>query len=137
MSISTALQAQHRHCDALLTDAEAAARRKDWAACASATARFILDTEAHFALEENAIFPAFEAATGMDSGPTQIMRMEHTEARSLIAGLNEALAAHDADDFIGGCETLLILLQQHHMKEENILYPICDRTVPEFADELE
>ena len=136
MSIVTVMQAQHRHCDALLAQAEAAARRKDWTACAEAAGVFIADTEAHLALEENGLFPAFEKATGMSGGPTQMMRIEHGEVRELMAGLNEAIAAQDAADFAGCCETLLILLQQHNMKEENVLYPMCDRAVPEFAEHL-
>ncbi|MBE9610500.1 hemerythrin domain-containing protein [Chitinilyticum piscinae] len=136
MTITAVLQQQHRDCDSLLASAEAAARRRDWAACASVTQSFISDTEAHFRLEEESLFPAFEAATGMSGGPTQVMRMEHAEARSLMAGLGEALAARDADDFAGCCETLLILLQQHNLKEENILYPMCDRTVPDCLQEL-
>ena len=34
MGIVTTMQAQHRHCDELLAQAEAAARREDWTACA-------------------------------------------------------------------------------------------------------
>ena len=39
----------------------------------------------------------------------------------------EALAAQDAEDYAGNAETLLILTQQHNMKEENVLYPMCDQ----------
>jgi hemerythrin-like domain-containing protein len=134
--ITTTMQAQHRHCDELLAHAEAAARRKDWSACAAAARDFVAATEAHLALEESGLFPALEQATGMRDGPTQMMRIEHGEMRELMAGLNAAVAAQDGDEFLGCCETLLILLQQHNMKEENILYPLCDRAVPEFAASL-
>lgn len=136
MGIVTKMQVQHRHCDELLAQAEAAARREDWTACAAASAAFVADTGAHLALEENGLFPAFEKATGMSGGPTQMMRIEHAEVRDLMEGLNEALTARNAADFVGCCETLLILLQQHNMKEENVLYPMCERAVPEFAGQL-
>lgn len=136
MSIVTKMQAQHRHCDELLAQAEAAARRGDWATCAEAAGAFNGATETHLALEENGLFPAFEKATGMSGGPTQMMRIEHGEMRELMASLHEALAARNAADFVGCCETLLILLQQHNMKEENVLYPMCERAVPEFAAQL-
>ncbi|WP_410498502.1 hemerythrin domain-containing protein [Chitinibacter sp. S2-10] len=137
MNITSALQIQHRHCDQALAQAESAARSGQWADCFAATQAFCQQTEAHFMLEENDLFPAFEAATGMRNGPTQVMRGEHAQARELMQGLQEAATNQDTDDFTGCAETLLLLLQQHNMKEENILYPMCDRAIPDFAAQLE
>lgn len=75
------------------------------------------------------MFPAFEAATGMTQGPTQVMRMEHRQMRGLMAQMQQAWAERDGEAFAGAAETLLILMQQHNMKEENILYPMCDQHV--------
>ncbi|TRZ68118.1 MAG: hemerythrin domain-containing protein, partial [Rhodocyclaceae bacterium] len=33
-------------------------------------------------------------------------------------------------------ETLLILMQQHNMKEENILYPMCDQALAAQVEQL-
>ena len=38
-----------------------------------------------------------------------------------------ASARAAADEYAGNAETLLIMMQQHNMKEENILYPMCDQ----------
>ena len=54
------------------------------------------------------------------------MRGEHRQMRQLLEQMRGGLAARDGDAFDGGAETLLILMQQHNMKEENILYPMCD-----------
>ena len=54
------------------------------------------------------------------------MRGEHAEMRATLAQLRAALASRDLDEFGGEAETLLIMMQQHNMKEENILYPMCD-----------
>ena len=59
------------------------------------------------------------------------MRGEHTQLRELIATAEAALAARDADDYSGIAETFLIMVQQHNMKEENILYPMCDQHLTE------
>ncbi|MBS0614631.1 MAG: hemerythrin domain-containing protein, partial [Proteobacteria bacterium] len=83
--------------------------------------------EWHFSAEESRLFPSFEAATGTTAGPTSVMREEHAQLRELMEGCGEALASHDANGFAGQAETLLILLQQHNAKEENILYPMCER----------
>lgn len=119
------LHQHHKHCDDLFAAAEELAYAGNWDACAGAGARFLGELEAHFATEEQVLFPAFEAATGMSGGPTQVMRMEHAQMRELMAQLTAALAKRDRDAFGGAADTLLILMQQHNMKEENILYPMC------------
>ena len=126
----------HRHCDDLFVAAEESAQRGDWAAAAPAFERFQDQMKAHFAAEEDLLFPAFEAATGMTGGPTQMMRHEHEQMRSLLSQLALACQARDGESYAGVAETLLMLMQQHNMKEENILYPMCDRALGAEAQHL-
>jgi hemerythrin-like domain-containing protein len=130
------LPAHHKHCDDLFIAAEEAVQRGDWAAAAPACARLCDQMQAHFEAEENLLFPAFEAAAGSSSGPTRVMRYEHEQMRPLLAQLEAACAAHDGEDYAGVAETLLILMQQHNMKEENILYPMCDQTLGPDAERI-
>ncbi|TDR81366.1 hemerythrin domain-containing protein [Paludibacterium purpuratum] len=132
MSAIARLIEQHRGCDDFLVRAEAAVRDGDWTTALAAWQPFEADMQRHFALEEEHLFPAFEAATGMTMGPTAVMRGEHAEMRELFAELRAALAAQDSEAFLGQGETLLILMQQHNMKEENVLYPMCAQHVAEF-----
>jgi len=98
-------------------------------------------TLAHFDCEEKTLFPAFEARTGIAMGPTQMMRMEHLQMRALLDEAADALAAGDGEGYLGAAETLLIMMQQHNMKEENVLYPMCDQhlagDLPELLQHLE
>ena len=126
----------HRHCDDLFAAAEDAALRGDWAAAAPAFERFSAQMTAHFDAEESLLFPAFEAATGMTAGPTRMMRHEHDQMRGLLSQLAAACAAHDGEGYAGAAETLLMLMQQHNMKEENILYPMCDQSLGDEAERL-
>ena len=126
----------HRRCDDLFADAEQAVARKNPAAAKAAFDHFRIATLAHFAAEEQTLFPTFEAKTGMTMGPTQVMRMEHTQMRALMDDAAAALARGDADDYLGLTETLLIMMQQHNMKEENILYPMCDQQLAAETPEL-
>jgi iron-sulfur cluster repair protein YtfE (RIC family) len=126
----------HRHCDNLFVAAEEAVQRGDWTEAASAFERFHGQMTAHFEAEEGLLFPAFEAATGMSAGPTQMMRYEHEQMRSLLSQLNEACEGRDGEGYGGAAETLLMLMQQHNMKEENILYPMCDQALGAEAERL-
>lgn len=127
-ALTRPLIAHHKLCDGLYADAEAAAHGGHWRECADALQLFRKEIEAHFATEEQVLFPAFEEATGMATGPTQMMRFEHGQMRELIGDMAAAQLRQDLEQFAGSGETLLILVQQHNMKEENILYPMCDRS---------
>lgn len=128
--ITALMTDDHRSCDEAFARAETAAARGKWDEASVALEQFVSALESHFGAEESFLFPRFEAATGMTEGPTKVMRGEHTEMRSALERMREALAQKDRDDYAGEAETLLILMQQHNMKEENILYPMCDSQLP-------
>ena len=92
---------------------------------------FIDAMERHFGVEETQLFPAFEKETGVATGPTEMMRMEHDQMRALFAELQAALKEQQSEDFLGLTETLLILMRQHNIKEEQILYSIMDQRLSE------
>lgn len=129
MSFQETLAAQHRACDAEFAKIEQAAHRRDWVAAANAAQAFIDDTELHFDYEEQTLFPAIEMATPMATGPTSVMRSEHAQMRELFDELQDAIGRHDASALADAADTLLLVMQQHNVKEENVLYPMADRTV--------
>lgn len=126
-SIRSVMTDDHRHCDDLFAEAEQAVGQKNLAAAGVAFAHFRSAVLAHFDSEEKTLFPTFEAKTGMSMGPTQVMRLEHAQMRTLLDELGSSLTAGETEDYLGQAETLLIMMQQHNMKEENILYPMCDQ----------
>lgn len=129
MSITTPLLQHHKHCDEIFSRAEDACANGDWEAGEQSFALLANQLETHFTGEEELLFPSFEAATGMSSGPTEVMRGEHRQMRGLLAQMQAALASRNSDAFGGAADTLLILMQQHNLKEENILYPMCDNAL--------
>lgn len=129
MSATKILPAHHKHCDELFAAAELAASKRRWVECREAYAAFCLEMAAHFATEEEVLFPVFESESGGPSGPTQMMRLEHGQMSALMNAGERAAAAADGNEFFGALDTLLIMMQQHNMKEESILYPMCDRVL--------
>jgi len=124
--LTTALTDQHAGCDALFALAEDKAAQGLWADAVVAFDDFRRALEIHLQGEENVLFPAFEAATGNRSGPTQVMRQEHERMRALLDEIEPALLRNDAEQVDDFASTLLILMQQHNMKEQGVLYPMCD-----------
>ena len=140
-TIRTFLTDDHRRCDDFCAEAEQALGKSNLAAARAAFEQFHNAMLAHFDCEEKTLFPTFEAKTGMSMGPTQVMRLEHQQMRALLDAAAAALHSGDTDDYLGQAETLLIMMQQHNMKEENILYPMCDQHLaaetPEILQHLE
>jgi hemerythrin-like domain-containing protein len=134
--ISDFMTTDHTHCDHLFAEAENAVAGSDWEIGQARFESFQSATLHHFAREESLLFPAFEAKTGIVHGPTAIMRNEHEEMREALCGMQLALGRHDADSFLGLAETLLMLMRQHNMKEEQILYPMADQALREVAGEM-
>ncbi|OGB29461.1 MAG: hemerythrin [Burkholderiales bacterium RIFCSPLOWO2_12_FULL_61_40] len=126
----------HRYCDEVFVDAERAVAAQAWDSATAAFTQFQNLVLQHFAAEEALLFPAFEEKTGMRMGPTQVMRGEHVQMRQLMDAARQALLVQDADDYSGYAETLLIMMQQHNMKEENVLYPMCDQHLSGQTDVL-
>lgn len=119
----------HQHCDQLFADAEAVVEGGDWPQAQRAHRAYIDAMQNHFGMEEEELFPAFEAASGSTMGPTAVMRHEHTQMRALFDDMTQALERQSADDYLGASETLLILMQQHNAKEEQMLYPMSEQVL--------
>ncbi len=130
MGISQFMTDEHRACDDHFAAAEQAAVNGDWETAEKEFLAFSNDTLTHFKREEDELFPAFETQTGNTQGPTQVMRYEHEQVKGLIGKLAEALEAQDRDAYLSLCESMMILLQQHNMKEEQMLYAMCERLLP-------
>ncbi|MFC4159042.1 hemerythrin domain-containing protein [Chitinimonas lacunae] len=116
---------QHHEADDELAAVEAAVRDGDWAEAERRFAAFERSLTGHFNLEETRLFPAFEQATGMRFGPTVVMRDEHACILELLENCREPLREHDAQVLLSEVDTLLVMIQQHNVKEENVLYPMC------------
>lgn len=135
-TITDYMSADHRRCDDLFVAAEKAVSSGDWESARSAYQQFRSAIEHHFSMEEQALFPTFEEVSGNTMGPTQVMRYEHEQMRALFADMAESLDNQDGDGFLGNAETLLVMMQQHNRKEEQILYPMADQTLAPQREEL-
>ncbi len=128
-TISSYMTSDHHRCDELFSQAEAVASGQDWGMIAADLQVFLDSMHRHFKMEEDVLFPAFEERTGMRMGPTQVMRMEHTQMRELFDAMAEAVKQQDRNEFLGEAETLLVMMQQHNMKEEQMLYRMADQAL--------
>ncbi len=124
------MRAEHRACDDIFVEAEKGVVEGDFTEGIAKFEAFADETLRHFKKEEESLFPTFEEITGNSEGPTRVMRFEHEQIRGLIGKMAEALSNQDKDAYLSLAESMMILLQQHNMKEEQMLYAMCDRMMP-------
>lgn len=123
----------HRACD------EAFAAMEDAVAAKSSDAErlyenFSNDLANHFSMEEIVLFPMLGQASSEASSATKAMEMEHEQMRSLLSKMRKAVEKMDKENFFSLSETLMILMQQHNMKEEQLLYTLAQQHLAEDAD---
>ena len=134
-TIKEYLSADHRKCDEIFAQMEEKAS-ESLANAKELCEDFIAQSERHFQMEERVMFVEFEQKTGMTQGPTQMMRQEHTQMRGLMKDMLNALEDGNKDRFFGNSETLMILMQQHNMKEEQMLYTMAQQHLSADSDRI-
>ena len=135
-AISDYLTTEHEHCDNLFAAAENAMADGDLETAKTSYAQFRKATLEHFLREESVLFPTFDERTGMSGGPTAVMCLEHAQMRETLDAMGQALERGDGKAFLGLSEGLLLIMQQHNLKEEQILYPMTDETLREESTSL-
>jgi len=125
-TISSFLTHDHRACDEEFASMENAVASENWDEAQEKFNKFTGDLLHHFDMEEKIMFPTFEEKTNMTCGPTQVMRMEHDQMRNVVAQMKADVESKNKDHFFGLSESLMMLMQQHNMKEEQMLYAMAD-----------
>lgn len=116
----------HDRLDAIVAELR---KESDAAKARALFVRFDAGLRAHIAWEEEILFPFFEDMTGMrDAGPTAVMRMEHEEIKQQLGRMGGAIGK---PDLVAAIHALGDVLGPHNQKEEGVLYPWLDQSVPE------
>jgi len=132
----------HRDCDDRWAALEALLDNEDAAGAEQSWQDFDTHMRRHMAMEEDILFPAFESRSGMGSGgPTAVMKMEHEQMRGVLDQIGANMASGDLEGALDLGDTLLMLIQQHNVKEEGMLYPMAENMLStewgEMAAQLE
>ena len=136
-SLTEFFEQDHRDCDARWVDVEELLDTADIEVARSAWQKYDTAMHRHLAMEEEVLFPAFDAKSGMaGGGPVAVMKMEHQQMRGLLEQIGEAIEAGNAEEAMDIGDTLLMLIQQHNVKEEGMLYPMAENLLSGDWDDL-
>ncbi len=129
MTINQFMTTDHRDCDAQFAELENIVDAGNFDGAVSMFDEFYSHMIKHFDMEEKIIFTKFNECAGGGCNPTNVMIMEHDQMRTLFTQMKEAIDAKDKERFLGLSENLLFVMQQHNMKEEQIMYNLCDNNL--------
>jgi hemerythrin-like domain-containing protein len=121
----------HQLCDKLFRQTQTSIGSANWDKANSHFRQFEDVLKQHIRMEEKVLFPAFLRAIRHGDGPLSMLRVEHQRMQAILKRMEDALLRFDANDFFLHAESLALLMEQHHMKEEEILYPLLDRALAE------
>jgi iron-sulfur cluster repair protein YtfE (RIC family) len=125
-SITRYLSWDHDRLDGLLGEVTRRVEAGNFKAASSIFVAFEDGLRRHMRVEEEILFPLFEARTGLTHGPTATMRAEHRGISAELVRMRQALEAGDRSGYAVGLEQLHGLLGPHGDKEEQVLYPATD-----------
>jgi len=132
VSIIESFAAEHLRCNQIFVIAESLLRRGSPVAAGHFIA-FREALEAHCTHEEEVVFPAFETLIGSAHGPTAVLRDEHARMLTLCGEILRAIEHAQLDKACGLADSLFLLLQSHMIREERLLYPLCDDVLGQSA----
>jgi len=126
-SVTAYLGWEHGRLNEELRSVSSAVERGRFADAAAVYEELELGLLRHMRIEEELLFPVFEARSGMVNGPTEVMRDEHRQVRTALGLMRRGLQRTDAGAYGDGLRFFDSVLPDHNAKEEHILYPTLDR----------
>jgi len=129
MTINQFMTADHRDCDEQFAQLENIVDQGNFDGAKDMFEGFHTHMLKHFDMEEQVMFPQYENCEGGHCNPTPVMLMEHNQMRNIFGEMKAAIDSNDKERFLGQSEALLFTMQQHNMKEEQMMYNLADQSL--------
>ena len=129
MTINEFMTTDHRACDEQFANLENTVDKGDFQTASMMFDEFSTNMLHHFSMEEEVMFPSYNNCEGGHCNPTGVMLMEHDQMRGLFTQMKDAIDKKDKNSFLGLSENLLFVMQQHNMKEEQMMYNLADEAL--------
>ncbi len=127
---------EHALYEDLLARSQGAADTEDWETVDRVISELVTHLKRHMALEEEVLYPAFEATPHAPQGPTRALRDEHGNIVRLIRDTARVIRTRDSDHVHECLVELERLMIKHHEKEEDIFLPMASHILNASRDEL-
>jgi len=129
MTINQFMTTDHRACDEQFANLENIIDQSNFEAGQEMFSEFYTHMMKHFDMEEKIMFPQYKNCEGGHCDPTPVMIMEHDQMRAIFVQMENAIKEKNKEKFLGQSEALLFTMQQHNMKEEQMMYNFADEAL--------
>jgi len=129
MTINQFMTTDHRECDEQFAQLENIVDQGNFDGAKAMFDEFQAHMLKHFDMEEQVMFPQYQNCEGGHCDPTPVMLMEHNQMRAIFTQMANAINENDKEKFLGQSEALLFTMQQHNMKEEQMMYNFADQAL--------
>ena len=127
---------EHSLYEELLTRCQDAVEMEEWGMVNRLFNELIANLKRHMTLEEEVLYPAYEAAPHAPQGPTTALREEHANIVSLIRDMTRIIQTRDSGHVLESLSHLEARMIKHHEKEEDIFLPMASHILNADRDEL-
>jgi len=115
---------EHSLYENLLSQCTEAVEIEDWKTVNLLFKKMVTHLKRHMALEEEVLYPAYEATTHAPQGPTDALREEHDQIVRLIMDMARVIKTRDSDYVLECLTHLERQMIKHHEKEEDLFLPM-------------
>lgn len=135
-TICAYLTLDHKRCDNLFNRAETCIAQRNWDDATDSFRLFHDALRQHIRMEEKILLPAFIQAIPDGTAPISMLHLEHQQIRGIADRMSDAILRFNPIDFVLHAETYTLLMQQHTVKEEDMLYPLLDRILDQKRNKI-
>jgi hemerythrin-like domain-containing protein len=130
-SVVAALSRDHHRVEEILAEADRTVGDREWERAGDALREFRQELEHHMRIEEDILFPLYEARAWRLARATSVMRHEHVGLLAALDAMAEAIDRADGGGYRAGRARVQAILPAHHLKEEQVLYAAIDQVLTE------
>jgi iron-sulfur cluster repair protein YtfE (RIC family) len=123
------LNHDHQNFEEVVYQCRTACDAQDWPAVRRIFEKFASNYESHVRIEEEVLFPAYDAHPGTSMEPTTSLKADHVQIFRLIRHITQQLGNSTHADLGEDLSLLYRTLSIHHDKEEEIFLPMASEAL--------
>ena len=127
---------EHSLYENLLSRCQDAVEMEDWGAADLVFRKLVEHLKQHMTVEEEVLYPAYEAAAHAPQGPTQALREEHGQIVRHVRDMAMVIKTRDSEHVLDGLSRLEYQMIKHHEKEEDIFLPMASQILDGKREEI-
>jgi len=127
---------EHSLYENLLSRCTEAIEIEDWKTANLLFKSMVSHLKRHMAMEEEVLYPAYEAATHAPQGPTGALREEHDHIVRLVMDMARVIKTRDSDYVLECLTHLEKQMIKHHEKEEDLFLPMASYILDANREEI-